>query len=114
MSKNPTTTLRDEHCQPLPEGTPALPAEEARALIAQLDPAWRIADDGRSLRRAYRFDDFYRTMAFLNAVAYVANAEDHHPDFEAGYNYCRLQFSTHTVGGLSRNDFICAAKLDAM
>lgn len=108
------SVLRDQRCRPIPPGTPPLDAARAAELLKALAAGWRIADDGRSLRRAYRFDDFYRTMAFLNAVAYVANAEDHHPDFEAGYNYCRLLFSTHTVGGLSRNDFICAAKLDAL
>ena len=75
---------------------------------------WRIAEDGKSLRRAFGFKDFYRTMAFVNAVAWIANTEDHHPDMEVGYNYCRIEFSTHTVGGLSENDFICAAKLDAL
>ncbi|MGI9245720.1 MAG: 4a-hydroxytetrahydrobiopterin dehydratase [Steroidobacteraceae bacterium] len=109
-----TTPLRDRRCEALPRGTPALPPETAREHLRQLDPAWRIADDGRSLRRAFGFEDFYRTMAFLNAVAWLANAEDHHPDFEAGYNYVRLAFSTHTVGGLSLNDFICAAKIDAL
>jgi 4a-hydroxytetrahydrobiopterin dehydratase len=109
-----TTPLRDRNCQPLPRGTPAIAAEEAVTLLAQLDPAWRIAEDGRSLRRAFGFKDFYRTIAFLNAVAWIANAEDHHPDVEAGYDYCRIAFSTHTVGGLSENDFICAAKIDAL
>jgi 4a-hydroxytetrahydrobiopterin dehydratase len=109
-----TTPLRDRRCQALPKGTPPLPPERARALLGQLDPAWRISEDGKFLRRAFGFDDFYRTMAFLNAVAWIANAEDHHPDFEAGYNYCRMEFSTHTVGGLSENDFICAAKIDAL
>jgi 4a-hydroxytetrahydrobiopterin dehydratase len=51
-------------------------------------------------------------MSFVNAVAHVANIEDHHPDLEVGYNYCRLVFSTHSIGGLSENDFICAAKVD--
>jgi Pterin-4a-carbinolamine dehydratase len=109
-----TTPLRDSSCRPLPAGTPPLPHEDAVKLLAQLDPAWRISEDGKSLRRAFGFKDFYRTMAFVNAVAYIANAEDHHPDFEAGYNYCRMEFSTHSVGGLSRNDFICAAKIDAL
>ena len=109
-----TVSLRDRHCQPLPKGSPAIAPEAARELLAQLDPGWRIAEDGKTLRRAFGFKDFYRTMAFLNAVAWIANAEDHHPDFEAGYNYCRMEFSTHTVGGLSENDFICAAKIDAL
>ena len=108
------TALRDRHCRALASGTPSLTPEQAIALLAQLDPAWRIAEDGKSLRRAFGFKDFHRTMAFLNAVAWIANAEDHHPDFEAGYNYCRMTFSTHSIGGLSENDFICAAKIDAL
>ena len=109
-----TTPLRDRHCKDLPTGTPALTPEQAVALHAQVDPGWRISEDGKSLRRAFGFKDFYRTMAFVNALAWIANAEDHHPDFEAGYNYCRLEFSTHSIGGLSENDFICAAKIDAL
>ena len=89
-------------------------AAEAVKLLRTLQDGWRIADDGKSLRRAYGFKDFYRTMAFVNAVAWVANVEDHHPDLEVGYNYCRVMFATHSVGGLSENDFICAAKLDAL
>ena len=108
------TALRDRRCRPFPAGTPPLDASRATELLAELAPGWRIAEDGRSLRRAFSFADFYETMAFVNAVAWIANAEDHHPDLEVGYNYCRMAFSTHTVGGLSENDFICAAKVDAL
>jgi 4a-hydroxytetrahydrobiopterin dehydratase len=58
--------------------------------------------------------DFYRTMSFVNALAHIANTEDHHPDLKLGYNYCHVTFSTHSIGGLSENDFICAAKLDKL
>ena len=109
-----TTPLRDRKCQACAPGTPPLDAAEAVKLLRTLQDGWRIADDGKSLRRAYGFKDFYRTMAFVNAVAWVANVEDHHPDLEVGYNYCRLVFATHSIGGLSENDFICAAKLDAL
>jgi 4a-hydroxytetrahydrobiopterin dehydratase len=108
------TALRDRSCRPLPAGTPALAPEQAVALLAQLAAGWRISEDGKSLRRAFGFKDFYRTMAFVNAVAWIANTEDHHPDVEAGYDYCRLAFSTHSIGGLSENDLICAAKIDAL
>jgi len=106
--------LRDRKCKERAPGTPALGVEQARELAAGLDRAWRISEDGKSLRRAFAFEDFYRTMAFVNAVAWIANAEDHHPDLEVGYNHCRVAFSTHSVGGLSENDFICAAKIDAL
>ena len=106
--------LRDRKCAACAPGTPVLAAGRAAELHAQLQPGWRIAEDGKSLRRAWGFADFYETMAFVNAVAWVANVEDHHPDLEIGYGHCRVTFTTHSIGGLSENDFICAAKLDAL
>ena len=82
----------------------------ARSCIAD----WTLAGDAKSLKRALKFKDFYRTMSFVNAVAHIANVEDHHPDLEVGYNYCRITYSTHSIGGLSQNDFICAAKIDRL
>ena len=108
------TSLRARKCAACAPGTPPLPSARAAVLMGQLAPDWRLADDGDSLKRSFGFDDFYHTMAFVNAVAWIANAEDHHPDLELGYNYCRVTFSTHSVGGLSENDFICAAKVDAL
>lgn len=107
-------TLRDRRCTACAPGTPALSPDRASELLGQLAPDWRLSEDGGSLKRSFGFEDFYRTMAFVNAVAWIANAEDHHPDLELGYNYCRVTFSTHSVGGLSENDFICAAKVDAL
>ena len=66
--------------------------------------------DGTAILREFRFHDFYRTMSFVNALAHIANIEDHHPDLEVGYNYCRVRYTTHAIGGLSENDFICAAR----
>jgi 4a-hydroxytetrahydrobiopterin dehydratase len=108
------SALRDRKCQACAAGTPPLSQARAAELLAQLSPGWRIAEDGRSLRRAFSFADFYETMAFVNAVAWIANVEDHHPDLEVGYNYCRMTFATHSIGGLSENDFICAAKVDSL
>jgi 4a-hydroxytetrahydrobiopterin dehydratase len=108
------TSLREERCTPCAPGTDALGAEAAAALLARLDAGWRIADDGRSLRREYRFANFNECMGFVNAVAWIANTQDHHPDMELGYDYCRVAFATHSIGGLSRNDFICAARIDAL
>ena len=109
-----TTPLRDRKCRACAPGTPPLDPARAVALLKELKDGWRISEDGKSLRRAYGFPDFYHTMAFVNAVAWVANAEDHHPDLEVGYNYCRVVFATHSIDGLSENDFICAARLDAL
>ena len=81
-------------------------------------PGWAISGKEEGIAKTYRFNDFHQTMAFVNAVAEVANAEDHHPDMEVSYNRCTVKFDTHSVnagrGGISENDFICAAKVDAI
>ena len=106
--------LAQKKCVPCDGGTPPLSAAEAAQLLKQIHGEWRMADDSKSLKRAYKFKDFYRTMSFVNAVAHIANVEDHHPDLDVGYGYCRIAYSTHAVGGLSQNDFICAAKIDLL
>jgi 4a-hydroxytetrahydrobiopterin dehydratase len=102
------------NCAPCEGGVAPLTRLKATALRKQLHADWKIAKDAKSLQRSLKFKDFYRTMSFVNALAYIANAEDHHPDLELGYNYCRVTFSTHSIGGLSPNDFICAAKIDRL
>jgi 4a-hydroxytetrahydrobiopterin dehydratase len=104
--------LTAKKCQPCEGGVPAMSRAEAEAQLAQVDAGWKLAADARSIGREFRFVDFYRTMSFVNALAHLANVEDHHPDLEVGYNYCRVRYSTHSIGGLSENDFICAAKID--
>jgi 4a-hydroxytetrahydrobiopterin dehydratase len=104
--------LAQRRCEPCEGGVAPLTRAAADELLLRLDPAWTLDDQAASLRREFTFRDFYRTMSFVNAVAHVANIEDHHPDLEVGYNVCRVRYSTHAIGGLSENDFICAAKLD--
>src|ERR1700745_2084193 len=104
--------LATRKCKPCEGGMPPLTASAARQLLAQLSPKWSLSEDQRALRREFAFRDFYRTMSFVNALAHIANIEDHHPDLEVGYNYCRVKFTTHAVKGLSDNDFVCAAKVD--
>ena len=77
-------------------------------------PGWELVEDGHALSRTFAFPDYYRTMSFVNALAHVANAENHHPDLSVHYDRCVVRWSTHDVGGLSENDFICAAKADAL
>jgi 4a-hydroxytetrahydrobiopterin dehydratase len=67
-----------------------------------------------AIRKKYAFKNFYETMSFVNAVAWIANHEDHHPDLEVSYRNCTVRYSTHAVGGLSANDFICAAKVEQL
>ena len=83
-------------------------------MLQRLDENWQLDVEAKSLLREFRFKDFFRTMSFVNALAHIANLEDHHPDLEVGYNYCRVRFSTHAIQGLSENDFICAAKIDEL
>lgn len=97
------------HCRPI-HGRP-LDAHEVAEHLALL-PRWQSVDG--MLERRFKFVDFHHTMAFVNAVAWVAHREDHHPDLLVGYDHCTLRFSTHSVGGITVNDFICAAKVDAL
>jgi 4a-hydroxytetrahydrobiopterin dehydratase len=117
MSATPTTTassLNEKKCLPCEGGIPPMPPAEAERLLTQLSSEWRLSPDGRELQREFVFKDFYRTMSFVNALAHVANREDHHPDLAIGYNYCRVRYTTHAVNGLTENDFICAAKIDRL
>jgi len=75
-------------------------------------PGWALVDG--AIQKRYDFADYHRTMAFVNAVAWVAHVDDHHPDLAVSYSHCTVRFSTHSVGGISINDFICAAKVDAL
>jgi 4a-hydroxytetrahydrobiopterin dehydratase len=106
--------LSEKKCAPCEGGVKPLTPAKAKLLGKKLHKDWKIAKDSKSLTRSLKFKDFYRTMSFVNAVAYIANSEDHHPDLEVGYDYCRITYSTHSIGGLSVNDFICAAKLDRL
>jgi 4a-hydroxytetrahydrobiopterin dehydratase len=106
------TALAERRCKPCEGKVAAYTANQARAKLKQLASDWGLIEDGKAIKREFAFRDFYRTMSFVNALAHIANIEDHHPDLEVGYNYCRVRFSTHAIGGLSENDFICAAKFD--
>jgi 4a-hydroxytetrahydrobiopterin dehydratase len=106
--------LASQKCVPCEGGVAPLTQAQAGALRGELHQDWKLAADAKSLKRSLKFKDFYRTMSFVNAVAHIANVEDHHPDLEIGYGYCRITYSTHSIGGLSQNDFICAAKIDRL
>jgi 4a-hydroxytetrahydrobiopterin dehydratase len=107
--------LASERCVPCEGGTPPLSREEARSLLSQLGDGWELSEDTRTLSRQLTFKNFLRAMDFLNQLAQVAEQENHHPDFcLQGWNKVSLTLSTHSIGGLSRNDFIMAAKLQAL
>lgn len=103
--------LTSKRCKPCEGGMPPLTDAKADSLLQQLDGWQRFA---HKISKTYRFKDYYQTMAFVNAIAWVSHREDHHPDLSVGYNRCQVEYTTHAVQGLSENDFICAAKLDML
>ena len=106
--------LKNLHCQ-APEGLPGpMSRPECGEMLKQLDADWNLDAEAQRISRRLEFANFHETMSFVNAVAWVANREDHHPDLEVSYGHCVVRFSTHAVGGLSQNDFICAARVDAL
>ena len=110
----PEVTLSDlqqKQCKPCEGGVPPLTPEVVSRLIQQL-PCWEVA--GSEIARTFRFRNYYETVAFVNAIAWFTHQENHHPDLEVGFKTCRVRYSTHAIGGLSENDFICAAKVQAL
>ena len=105
--------LVTKSCTPCTEATPRVAPDEVSRLLATL-PGYKADMLVGSISKVYEFDDFYETMAFVNALAYIAHVEDHHPDLAVSYNRCGVTFTTHAIGGLSENDFICAAKIEAL
>jgi 4a-hydroxytetrahydrobiopterin dehydratase len=103
--------LAEKQCKACKPGSAALTKSQIELLIPEI-PGWKI--DAGEIARNYEFKDYYHTMAFVNSVAWLAHREDHHPDMKVSYNKCEVRFSTHSVKGLSENDFICAAKVDAL
>ena len=111
MNSTAACDLTQKKCKPCEGGVAPLSPAEISELIKALD-AWQYTNG--VIGKTYSFKDYYATMAFVNAVAWVAHREDHHPDMQVGYNKCRVEYSTHAISGLSENDFICAAKIDAL
>ena len=103
--------LAQKKCKSCEGGVSLLTPQESEQLLDQLKE-WRLVDG--VITKSYEFKNYYQTMAFVNAVAWMAHREDHHPDMTVGYNRCKVDYSTHAIGGLSENDFICAAKVDAL
>ncbi|MEO7726826.1 MAG: 4a-hydroxytetrahydrobiopterin dehydratase [Burkholderiales bacterium] len=103
--------LAQKKCKPCEGGVSPLQPREIEQLLAQLK-GWQFS--GNVITRTYEFKNYYQTMAFVNAVAWISHREDHHPDLTVGYGKCKVDYSTHAIGGISENDFICAAKVDAL
>lgn len=102
------TDLTQQHCRG--EARP-VDAAMAQALLAQL-PGWQI--QGQALTRQFKAKDHYQIMAFVNAVVWISHTQDHHPELVVGYNTCTVSYTTHSTGGLSHFDFICAARVSLL
>jgi 4a-hydroxytetrahydrobiopterin dehydratase len=105
--------LSARQCSKLTDQDAAMSIDEAAMLTQQLDPEWQLDTKGQSISYSYSFKNYYQTIAFVNVIAQIAHQQDHHPDLTISYNRCTVNYSTHAVGGLSINDFICAAKINA-
>lgn len=106
--------LTNQHCEPCEGGQPGLSRDAIAARLEQLNTSWSVDLAGRSIGRDFRFKGFNKTMSFVNAVAWIANRERHHPDLQVGYDHCEVTLTTHAIEGLSDNDFIVAAKIDQL
>jgi 4a-hydroxytetrahydrobiopterin dehydratase len=106
--------LSQKKCVPCEGGAKALDRAMSEKLLKQLGPQWQLSTDGKQIQATFEFKNYFRTTAFVNAVAWIAHNEDHHPDIAFGYKAAAITFWTHAINGLSENDFICAAKVDAL
>ncbi len=107
------TELTTKRCLPCEGGVAPLNTAKKQELLRELND-WQLQADDNEIYREFKFRNFHQTMAFVNAIAWISNQENHHPDLKIGYDYCNIAYSTHAIGGLSDNDFICAAKVDAL
>lgn len=105
-------SLNRMKCIPCEGGVAPLNRVQAQELLKQLNPAWVLDEGTTQITRRFEFKGFQKTIGFVNALAWVVNQENHHPELKLGYNYCEVTFTTHAISGLSENDFICAAKVD--
>lgn len=101
---------------PVHQNRRALSATEIVTQLSKLNGeqplGWRLIDG--ALEKTFSFKNYYQTMAFVNALAFIAHAEDHHPDLAVSYSKCTVRFNTHDVNGISASDFLCASKVDAL
>ena len=107
----PDTDLTTRRCRPCDGSTTTLSDDEVGALLSRIE-GWGLV--AGHLERSFRFGNYHETIAFVNAVAWVAHQEGHHPDLEVGFRSCKVKYWTHAIDGLSENDFICAAKVSEL
>lgn len=109
-----TAPLAQRRCLPRHGAPDHLSEEKVRELLGQLHPEWHLGPNGDAIVREFRCRNFRETMLLANVIAWISEQENHHPELRLRYNACAVHYRTHDVGGLSENDFICAAKIDAL
>ena len=108
------TDFADRKCEPCEGGVAPLTVAQAGEALRALHEDWKLSEDGKSITREFAFPAFSRTIAFTNAVAWIATVEGHHPEMSVSYGRCVVTYRTTAIDGLSDNDFICAAKIDRL
>ena len=106
--------LAKKKCKPCEGGVAPLTEEQAKRMMNLLHENWSLDKGAAYIERYFEFAAFSRTIAFVNAVAFIATNEGHHPDLSVSYGNCNVRYRTHAINGLSENDFICAAKIDRL
>ena len=106
------TELVERKCKPCEGGVEPLSADQAGELMSALHSDWQLSASGKDISREFKFAGFGKTIAFANAVAWIAITEGHHPEMTVNYGRCLVRYTTTAIDGLSDNDFICAAKID--
>jgi 4a-hydroxytetrahydrobiopterin dehydratase len=104
--------LYEQHC--LTETLPQLLTKEQLQKHLEEIPQWNIEKENKNISRKFKFNDYHQTLKFINAVAAIVNQENHHPEINFGYNNCTINFSTHSAGGITLFDFICAAHIEQL
>ena len=105
--------LSSQQCSDLPADDRVLEQKDIIRLGQDMNPPWQLNAEENSISYTYSFKNYYQTMAFVNVIAQIAHQQDHHPELTVSYNRCTVSYTTHSVGGLSKKDFICAAKINA-
>jgi len=106
------TSLSQQHCSPVNKSDAVLNEDQIKSYLIELNNLWQTDKENSSIGREFKLKNYYETIAFVNAVAWIVHDQDHHPDLNVSYNRCHITFSTHSISGLSINDFICAAKIN--
>ncbi|AUH64695.1 4a-hydroxytetrahydrobiopterin dehydratase [Paracoccus zhejiangensis] len=109
-----TNDLSQKTCEPCRGGIAPSSPEAVREMMTQLDAGWVLAEDGTKISRRFEFKGFAKAVEMANLAAWLGNKQGHHPDIAFGWGYCEVTFTTHEAGGLTENDFICAARLDVL